>query len=86
MSASFLWEVVKPERAHSFGAGTSSDQPTLEEVFGFTVSTKDIKKLRAMHLATHQKKSLWSEMADTLERLQGDDYEKEVTIKVWVEY
>lgn len=94
MSVSFMWEVVKPDRARKFGAGSSSDIDAFKDSFGETVSTKDIPVLRAMHRATratsHQT-SLWSEIADTLERLQGDaelagDYDKEVTLKVWTEF
>jgi hypothetical protein len=86
MSVSFMWEVAKPTEARSFNAGTSLDESALRETFGDTVSTKDIATLKAMHRATRQEKSLWSEMADTLERLRGEDYDKEVTIRVWTEY
>ena len=86
MSVSFMWEVVKPERARCFSAGTSSDSEALKETFGNTISTDNIGVLRAMHRATGLEKSLWGEMADTLERLRGDDYDKTVTIKVWEKY
>lgn len=86
MSATFLYEIINPAAAKSFAHGTSSDVEALTRVFGNRVSTKDIPTLRAMHLATSLTHSLWNDIADTLERLQGDDYEKEVTLKIWVEY
>lgn len=85
MSVSFLWELVEPERAKAFRSGTSSDMEPLEKTFGGTVSTKDIPTLRAMHRASGLKVSLWSEIADTLERLQGED-EDAVTINIWPEF
>lgn len=86
MGVSFMWEVVRPERGRCFHEGHSSDIAPLSETFGDTVSTKDVSTLRAMHRARGSEKSLWSEMADTLERLQGDDYDKEITLKVWTEF
>lgn len=83
MSASFCWELVKDSRAHTFDAGTSSDVSALNDTFRGIVSSNQIALLRAMHRATHLKKSLWSEIADTLERLSPN---KEVKIKVWAEY
>lgn len=86
MSVSFRWEVEKPERARSFGAGTSSDESTFLDLFSGRCSTEHIPMLKAMHLATKQSKSLWGEIADTLERLQGNDCEKSVTLRIWTEY
>ena len=86
MAISFMWEIVKPERANSFDAGTSRDEQPMLETFGNTISSDRIPVLRAMHRATGRDKSLWSEIADTLGRLQGDDYETKVAIKVWTEY
>lgn len=85
MSVSFMWEVVKPERAKAFCHGTSSDIETLRETFGDTVTSSHIHTLRAMHRATQLKESLWSEIADKLDSLQGDDPTM-VTIKVWTEF
>jgi hypothetical protein len=85
MSATFCWEVKKTTR-NSFRWGTSSDQAALETIFGGECSTADIKTLRAMHAALRAESSLWSEIADKLEALQGDDYDKEVTLKIWTEY
>lgn len=81
-----MWEVIKPDRARSFGAGTSSDIVTFRDIFGDKVSTSDLNLLKAMHRASRLEKSLWSEIADTLDRLQGNDFEKVVTLKVWTEY
>lgn len=87
MSVSFMWEVVKPERARSFGAGTSSDIEALERTFpGGTISTDDIPILQAMHRAARGDKTLRSEIADTLKRLQGDDYDKKISISVWTQF
>ena len=86
MSASFCWEVIKPTRAKTFTHGTSSDCEALESTFHGDVSTKDLPVLRAMHRATHNKESLWNDIANALERLQGEDYAHDVSIKVWVEY
>lgn len=84
MSVSFMWELVKPKDPRSFRAGTSSDIGPLKETFGDVVSTKDIPTLRAMHRSTHLAASLWSEMADALESLQGE--EDEISIRVWTEF
>ena len=83
MSVSFVWEIVKPEQGRSFGCGTSSDVDILRNVFGATVSDADIDKLRAMDLACGQSKTLWGEIADTLERLSEAG---SVTLKIWPEY
>ena len=50
------------------------------------MSTKDIPTLRAMHRATHLRESLWSDIANTLELFQNDDFEKVVTLRVWKEF
>lgn len=86
MSVSFMWEIMKPERARCFSSGTSSDSAALKETFGSTISSDSIGVLNAMHRATWLDKLLWSEIAETLERLRGDDFDKTVTIKVWEEY
>ena len=83
MSVTFMWEIVKPDRGRSFGCGTSSDVEILRNVFGATVSDADIEKLRAMDLAAGRSKTLWGEIADTLERLSEAD---SVTLKIWPEY
>ena len=85
MSVSFMWEVVKPSKAQSFPAGTSSDISTLAETFGNEVSSDQIKTLRAMHRATGHQVSLWGYIAETLERLQGDSHDP-VSIRVWTEF
>lgn len=82
MSVSFMWEIIKPGKAKSFAAGTSSDIDPLRRIFGDTVETKDIPTLRAMHAATHCDTSLWSEIADTLERLDDED----AKLKIWTEF
>lgn len=86
MSTSFCYQVVNPTALKSFAHGTSSDADALRNTFGNLVSSKQIHILRAMHAATQQKASLWSDIADKLEYLQGDDFDKEVQLKVWVEY
>jgi hypothetical protein len=92
MSASFYWELVKPHNPKSFRCGTSSDAPALKETFpSGVISTADLNMLHAMHRAAtrgrdRDEETLWSDIARTLERLQGDDYEKVVSIKVWVGY
>jgi len=86
MSASFCWEIVKPTRSKSFSCGTSSDVDALKKTFGDQITNKDIQMLRAMHRATRAEKSLWGEIADTLERLEGGNYEQPVVLKIWVEY
>ncbi len=86
MSASFCYEIVKPARAKTFTHGTSSDVEALKDTFGPTVSAAQIPVLRAMHRATRLEKTLWSDIADALERLQDGDYESDVSIRVWVEY
>lgn len=83
MSVSFCYAVVRPA-ALRFSNGTSSDVETLHVTFGGVVSSDKINMLRAMHRATQLKESLWSEIADALERLGGDDME--VTLKIWTEY
>lgn len=85
MSVSFCWEVVKPGKARTFNAGTSSDIRPLKETFGSEISATDIPKLRAMHAATHLECSLWSEIADALEKL-GDSDDPEIKIRVWTEF
>lgn len=86
MSASFRYEVINPAKAKSFAHGTSSDVDAPNDIFGKIISTKYVPVLRAMHKATHLSESLWNDIADLLEHLQGNDYDKEVSIKVWVEY
>lgn len=86
MSVSFMWELIKPEKAKAFRNGTSSDVETLRRIFGKQVSSTQIPVLNAMHAATRQKESLWGDIAATLERLQGEDYEKEVKLRIWTEY
>lgn len=85
MSATFCYEVINPTGAKRFAHGTSSDERPLAGIFDGVVSTNDLDKLRAMHLATHLSDSLWSDIAEVLERLQGDSIE-EFSIKVWAEY
>lgn len=86
MSVSFCWNVVK--HSHwTFAHGTSSDVEALNVVApNGVLSTNDLQTLRAMHAATTLKESLWSDIADILGRLQGEDYVKTVSIKVWTEY
>ena len=86
MSVSFYWEVVKPGQARAFNNGTSSDIAALLNTFGQDICTTDIPKLRAMHAATHLNASLWSDIADALERLQGDADDAEIKIRVWTEF
>lgn len=80
MSASFKWDISK-HTGRDLSHGTSSDTETLRRVFGECISTRDIEKLRAMHLVAGQKESLWSELADVLDGLPD-----ETEIKVWAEY
>lgn len=80
MSASFKWDIAK-HSGRDLTHGTSSDTEPLRRVFGETISTADIKTLRAMHLATGHKDSIWSELADVLEGLPDG-----TEIKVWAEY
>ena len=82
MSVSFCWEIVKPGKARTFNAGTSSDILPLKETFGQEVSATDVPKLRAMHAATHLNSSLWSEIADALERLDDE----EIKLRIWTEF
>ena len=85
MSVSFCWEVVKPETARTFAAGTSNDVETLKNTFGDTVSDQDIRTLRAMDLAAGRHKTLWGEIADTVERIsEGSD--KPTKLRIWTEY
>lgn len=86
MGVSFLYEIERPKRAKTFKNGTSSDIAALEETFGGKVSTKDIATLHAMHRATHQKESLWSDIVHTLETLCGDDFANEITLVIWKEF
>ncbi len=79
MSAAFYWEPVKT--GHRFRNGTSSDQAALEEIFHREISASDVITLRAMHMASGHKVSLWSEIADIVEGLPEG-----AAIKVWVEY
>lgn len=83
MTISFVFSIVDPDHKRSFKNGTSSDVATLQETFpDFIVSTTEIKILRAMHRATGLKESLWSEIADTLERLRGDDCDREIKLEI----
>ena len=86
MSVSFCWEVVKPTVPKTFRHGTSNDIDPLDKTFGRVITSKEIPMLRAMHRATRLDNSLWNDIADTLERLQGDDCSKDVSIKVWTEF
>lgn len=87
MSVSILWEVVKPQNARSFRFGVSDDLTTFKSTFGDTVCSTSIPTLRAMHAASSRgANTLWGECADILERLQGDDFDKPVSIKVWGEW
>lgn len=84
MSVTFCYRVKRPEKGLSFSRGTSSDQEALDKVFSGTVSTADIRILRAMAGAVRGD-SLWSEIADKLEAIQGDSNES-VTLEIWPEY
>ena len=86
MSVSFLWEVVKPSKAKTFRNGTSSDVQALRETFGDCVKSSDLYALRAMHRVSGCKESLWSEIADTIERMSGDDGTTDTKIRIWTEY
>ena len=87
MSASFCWEINKQVRTKSFPHGTSDDAKALGNMFpSGIVSTSDLHILRAMHLATHCDLSLWNDIALKLEQMRGDDFEHDVSIRVWVEY
>jgi hypothetical protein len=88
MSVSFIWELVRNQKALSLSSGSSSDIETLRKVFGdpAEISTREISKLRAMHEATGRSHSLWSAIADKLEQLQGSGAETEICIKVWTEF
>lgn len=56
-----------------FNYGTSSDIGIFKMNFpDKLVNSDDISKLRAMHSVTGLDSSLWSEIADKLEALQGD--------------
>lgn len=86
MSVSIHW-IIKTEKQHpSFHCGTSSDLEVLKETFGGECSTDDIKTLRAMHRTSNLDKSLWSEIADKLESVQGSDYERKLTLEIWGEW
>lgn len=80
-----MWRELAPEKDRKFGAGTSSDIDVLKNTFGQTVSTDDINTLQAMHRAVHQERSLWGEIAETLNRLQGDDPSRHVTLEIWTD-
>ena len=84
MSVSFMWEIIKPDRAACFARGTSSDIEPLKKTFDGEIGASDLRTLRAMHDATHLKESLWAEIADTIETLTGDN--PELKIKVWTEF
>jgi hypothetical protein len=86
MSVSFMWEIVKPSRAKSFRYGTSSDEVALANTFGNEISLADISTLKAMHRATRLENSLWSDIADTLERVSGDGGTTDTKLRVWTEY
>lgn len=91
MSVSFTWKIKTIER-NVFRHGTSNDIATLDYVFpGREVSSDDIKILRAMHNASHsphadQYDSLWKDIADKLEGLQGEDYDKRIELKIDTEF
>lgn len=86
MSVSFMWEVVKPSKAQCFRHGTSSDTDALRATFGDFVKSSDLYALHAMHRVTGQKESLWNDIAETIERLGGDDGTTEVKLRIWTEY
>ena len=81
MSATFLWEVVKPSAARTVGGGTSSDSGPLQETFGNFPCQLDegsIDMLKAMHRATREAETIYGNLADLVE--------KHGTISLWVEY
>lgn len=82
MSVTFKYEIITPENGTRLGAGTSSDIDPLKRTFGDRAAPKDIPTLRAMHAATHQSVSLWSEIADALERLDNDGSH----LRIWTEF
>lgn len=86
MSVSFIWE-IKTGKRNAFRHGTSSDVVTLDEMFpGREITSNDLRLLKGMHASTRQKESLWRDISDKLEAIQGDDYEKEVTLKIDTEF
>lgn len=85
MGVTFCWELIKAKPPKRFSAGSSSSVEALRKTFDDMISTDHIPMLRAMHLASCLERSLWGEMADTLERLQGDGHET-ISLRVWTEY
>lgn len=86
MSVSFCWETVRSS-PRTFAHGTSSDMQALKQIAPDGVlSTDDIKMLRAMHAASGRTDSLWNDIASTLERLLGDDYDQKISIRVWTAF
>lgn len=86
MGVSFSWE-LKSSRRNLFRNGTSSDIDILDNTFpDREITSNDIRMLRAMHNASRSKASLWNDIADKIEALQGDDYEKLITLKIDTEF
>jgi hypothetical protein len=86
VSVTFCWDLVRTNPSR-FANGTSSDVDALKLIApNGVVSTNDLQTLRAMHAATTRRESLWGDIGAVLERLQGEDYAKTVSIKVWTEF
>jgi hypothetical protein len=80
-----MWRDTSKDR--TFKTGSSDDVAALKSTFGTQVSTDDINTLQAMHRACGRRdQTLWGEIAETLNRLQGDDPERKVTLEIWPEY
>ncbi len=86
MSVSFIWE-LKTDKRNSFRNGTSSDIKALDEMFPQReITSNDVKLLRGMHASTNYKESLWKDIADKLDAIQGEDYNKVVILKIDTEF
>lgn len=87
MSVTFCWDLVRTNPSR-FAHGTSSDVDALKHIApNGVLSTNDLQTLRAMSAAVgSDRQTLWSDIADVLKRLQGEDYDKTVSIKVWTEF
>ena len=88
MGVSFTWRLVETDRKPVLRGGSSSDIAVLDEMFpSRVISSDDIRLLRGMAKTSFSgSNSLWGEIADKLEALQGDDYDKKIAIVIEPEF
>jgi hypothetical protein len=81
MSVSILWKLVEPTEGEPVH-GTSNDLEALRRIWpNGRLSTRDVDKLLAMHIAARLEETLWGELAHLLDSLpEGAE------IEVWGEY